>query len=125
MIRYSFPKKDAHKDLEFKAELDNLKNLLKPVKFFLNFNLLIFFLIFKENIEFVRKYNDLENESVLDQFVDENIFKELKSNFIYLPFIFKAVSSCLIEINTFLTKSLPKTSNYDTAFVKYLNLFFR
>ena len=76
--------------------------------------MLIFF--FKESIEFYRKNNELENESLLDQFVEDKITKELKSNFIYLPFIYRALYNPMLDINNFLLKILPKS--FDATYVQ-------
>ena len=114
IIKYVFPKHESSNDNEIMAEIDNLKNFFNPV-------FLIFFIydnvFLKESIEFYRKNNELENESLLDQFVEDKITKELKSNFIYLPFIYRALYNPMLDINNFLLKILPKS--FDVTYVLF------
>ena len=61
---------------------------------------------------------------MLDQFIEEKILKEMKSNFIYLPFIFQAIYSPLIEINNFIGKVQLKNFPNEDKYVWHFQLYF-
>lgn len=103
---------EASNDFESKSDLEKIKLFFNPVKS----NLKTFMIsISKENLEFPRKVNENETESLLDQFIDEKIVKEMKSSFIYLPFIYQAIHGPLIDLNGFVGKVLLKSC--DSSYV--------